>query len=70
MRILSKREVASRCGGPHPHTLVRWSLDPRYRHLGFPRPVQISDGRIGWVEEELDAWLKTRPRKGQLQEAS
>jgi predicted DNA-binding transcriptional regulator AlpA len=27
----------------------------------FPKPVAIAGG-IGWVESEIDAWLKARPR--------
>lgn len=27
----------------------------------FPRPVQISKGRVGWHECQVDAWIKSRP---------
>jgi prophage regulatory protein len=26
----------------------------------FPRPIQVSDRRIAWIEEEVDAWLAAR----------
>jgi prophage regulatory protein len=26
----------------------------------FPRPIQISDRSIAWIEEEVDAWLAAR----------
>ena len=28
----------------------------------FPIPVEVSKGRIGWHEAEIDAWIKSRPR--------
>lgn len=28
----------------------------------FPRPIQLSARRVGWLVAELDAWLATRPR--------
>jgi len=27
----------------------------------FPRPVQISKGRVGWHEGQVDAWIRDRP---------
>jgi predicted DNA-binding transcriptional regulator AlpA len=27
----------------------------------FPAPVQIGGG-VGWIEDEIDAWLAARPR--------
>ena len=28
----------------------------------FPQPVALSDRRIAWREDEIDAWLASRPR--------
>lgn len=29
----------------------------------FPRRIMLGDGRaVGWFEEEIDAWLASRPR--------
>jgi predicted DNA-binding transcriptional regulator AlpA len=28
----------------------------------FPKPVQLSTQRLGYFEDELDAWLANRPR--------
>lgn len=33
---------------------------------GFPKPVQLSSRRVGWLTAELDAWLAKRPRSTQL----
>ena len=27
----------------------------------FPRPLQLSESRIGWRKQQLDAWLDSRP---------
>lgn len=33
----------------------------RMRRCGqFPRAVQLTRGRIGYVREEVDAWMKSR----------
>lgn len=26
----------------------------------FPRPIRMSEKRVAWVSEELDAWLRDR----------
>nr|WP_213396473.1 AlpA family phage regulatory protein [Yoonia sp.] len=26
----------------------------------FPRRVRLGAGRVGWVEEEIDAWIESR----------
>ncbi|MFO1251549.1 MAG: AlpA family phage regulatory protein [Inhella sp.] len=28
----------------------------------FPRPVRLGPAAVGWVSEELEAWLETRQR--------
>jgi predicted DNA-binding transcriptional regulator AlpA len=32
--------------------------------LGFPKPVQLADGTVGYFEHEVDEWLAGRPRCG------
>lgn len=32
----------------------------------FPKPIQLSDRRVGWLTAELDVWLSTRPRSNLL----
>jgi prophage regulatory protein len=27
----------------------------------FPKPFQLSEGRIAWRESDVDEWLETRP---------
>jgi prophage regulatory protein len=28
----------------------------------FPKPVRVSEHRIGWIEAEVDAWLDAKER--------
>ena len=53
-RILSPRE-AWRTAGVSRSTMYRLEKEGR-----FPRRLQISVGRTGYLASELDAWLKTR----------
>jgi Prophage CP4-57 regulatory protein (AlpA) len=29
----------------------------------FPKPIELSDRRIAWREDEIDEWLASRPRR-------
>jgi prophage regulatory protein len=29
----------------------------------FPPPLQLGPNSVGWYEDEVDAWLATRPRR-------
>lgn len=31
----------------------------------FPKPYQLSEGRIAWRESEVDEWLGSRPVSGE-----
>ncbi|MCL9851150.1 AlpA family transcriptional regulator [Ralstonia solanacearum P673] len=26
----------------------------------FPKPFELTPGRVGWIEEDIDAWLATK----------
>ena len=41
--------------------LWRKSRDPED---DFPAPIKLGDNRIGWFEDEIEAWLASRPRLG------
>ena len=28
----------------------------------FPAPIQLTENRIGWYADEVEAWLASRPR--------
>ncbi len=42
---------------------VRDHLRRKVRAGEFPAPVQISNRRIGWHEEEIVAWLAALPKQ-------
>jgi prophage regulatory protein len=53
-RVLTLKEVAERT------SLPRTTIWRRRRADDFPEPIQLSPGRIGWPEEEIDGWLAER----------
>ena len=58
--MIRKREVMRRVG------LSYVSIWEAMRRGTFPRPVSISDARqcgVRWVEAEIEAWIKSRPRR-------
>jgi predicted DNA-binding transcriptional regulator AlpA len=64
MRLLSYRQLIEEKGIRFSRThLRRLMYDPAYAHVGFPKAVQVSAGRIGWYEHEIDDFLKNRPRR-------
>lgn len=52
----SQKEAAARVG------LCRQTIWQRIKRGEFPAPVDIGGGRIAFRKEEIDAWIKTRPR--------
>ena len=59
--VLTKFQVASRCAC-HATTIMRWATDPAYADLNFPKPVRLGEARVGFLADEVDAWLRSRPR--------
>ena len=55
-RILNSAEVAKATG------LSRTTVWRKERRREFPQRLRISDGRVGWVEAEVVAWLDALPR--------
>jgi len=39
--------------------VTRWRMERKGK---FPRRVQISPGRVGWMGEEVKEWVESRPR--------
>lgn len=47
-------------------TLVPYARQhiPRLEAAGkFPVRVQLGDCRVGWYEDEVEAWIESRPRR-------
>lgn len=56
-RIIPGKEVERRTGKSR---VQRW----RDIKAGkFPAPVEIGPNSIGWFEDEVEAWLASRPRR-------
>lgn len=54
-KLIDWETVRARVGNPSKAT--NW----RMRKRGdFPEPVRISPGRIGWYEDDIDAWIASR----------
>ncbi len=51
-------------------TIRRWATNPDYAHLNFPKPFSTGDNSVGFVEEEIDAWLEARAAERDDVEAS
>jgi len=57
-RILRSRAVCDKAGFRGSSTLYS-AMD----NEGFPRPVALGPRSVGWIEEEVDAWIEARIAK-------
>jgi prophage regulatory protein len=53
-RILTPREAYARVGISR---VTAWKL---WKVGKFPRPIQITEGRNGFIEREIDAWIDAK----------
>lgn len=45
-------------------TIDRWTHDPDYAHLGFPKSRKLAGTEIVyWLASEIDAWAEEQERK-------
>jgi prophage regulatory protein len=54
MKIYRQPEVTKLTGIP------RSSLHLLIKQGRFPKPIKLGVRSVGWIEQELDAWLKER----------
>ena len=54
IRILRLPEVQARTG------LSRSTIYLRLEQGRFPRPVALGARAVGWIESEIDAWIRER----------
>jgi prophage regulatory protein len=52
--ILRRRQVEARTG------LSRSTIYQRMKEGTFPSPISLGSKAVGWLENELDAWLAER----------
>ena len=62
-RLLRTKEAIARIGLSRSSFYER--LNPRspYFDSSFPSPVQIGQSAMGYREDEIDAWIASRPEK-------
>jgi prophage regulatory protein len=58
LRLIFKDEVLKRAGGISYPTLISWMRAGR-----FPRCRELGPERVGWIEEEIDAWVRSLPTR-------
>lgn len=52
LSILRRREVETRTG------LSRSTIYSRVAEHSFPSPINLGGRAVGWVEDEIEAWLQ------------
>jgi predicted DNA-binding transcriptional regulator AlpA len=57
MRLLKAKQVAERTSISIPH------INRMAREGKFPQRIKISEGRSGWLEEDVDTWISECVRK-------
>ena len=59
MNIIRIKTAARKCEVV-PLTIRRWAKDPKYRHLNFPKLLDLGDNSVGLIDEEFDGWIAER----------
>lgn len=54
--ILRISDVTARTGLPRSSIYLKISLDE------FPKPINLGSRAVGWLSDEVDAWIDTRIR--------
>ncbi|WP_354415527.1 helix-turn-helix transcriptional regulator [Variovorax atrisoli] len=62
-RLLRPKEAIARTGLSRSTFYDRQDPKSRYFDKSFPSPVQIGQSARGYREDELDAWIASRPHK-------
>lgn len=55
--ILRRKEVEARTG------LARSSIYEYIRRGAFPAPISLGTQSVGWIEAEIDDWLRAQIQK-------
>ena len=54
LRIIRRRELKTKCGYSAAH------VDRLERAGDFPKRVVLGPGAVGWLEHEVDDWIRSR----------
>lgn len=49
--------------------LAKWTVYDLIKKDQFPRPVQLSPGRVGWRATDIQRWIAERPTTAETPEA-
>ena len=60
-RVLRRPEVEERTGK------ARSSLYAAIKKGEFPAPIRLGVNSVGWLEEDVENWLASRPRGTRVQ---
>ena len=64
MRLVTYKELGPLYGIWYSRThLRRLMFDPAYEHVGFPKAVRLSTGRVAWRSDDVDAFVRSRPEQ-------
>jgi predicted DNA-binding transcriptional regulator AlpA len=63
-RLLSSRDICAMLG------INRVTLYRMERAGRFPASIEISTNRVGWLVEDVERWLASRPRRTRTAEAA
>jgi prophage regulatory protein len=55
LRLLKRSEVLARVGATYP-SVWKWMREGK-----FPRARELTNGRIAWLESEIEAWIESLP---------
>ena len=58
-KLLRLKDVAPRVGY-HPAHVYKLATDPKFEHVGFPKPVRTGANSVAFVESEIEAWIQAR----------
>lgn len=64
MKILKRKEIVQMTG-LSPVTI--WRMEQRGE---FPQKISLSPNRVGWIEDEVLDWVRSRPRIDYQQDAA
>jgi predicted DNA-binding transcriptional regulator AlpA len=58
MQIIRVPELQAWLGGVSRSTIFRWVRDKK-----FPAPIHLGANSIGWLEYQVNSWLKQRSKE-------
>jgi prophage regulatory protein len=70
LSIIRRKEVESRTGLSRSAIYARLRFNPKRPadyDPSFPRPVRIGARAVGWVEAEIEAWLRAQVERSRTE---